>query len=403
MFGGTGERKSHFGEEISLKCFNPSTIPTGSISLILASKGSGKTTTICDLLQSAKSKEQKVYYFTPVSDLNCEEIETAKENGVYYSASLDGLEQLLEEQRVRLEQLLRSKEVRQLAKIWHGNEFMADSELEKIDFGAVWSEDPAVTCVIEDMAFGPSVWRMPAMRELFFNAKSRKITVIVTSQFLMDIPPQFRNRFEHVFLFHPRSSNSISERNDLFAQLGCHFFMEREMFDAVVEECTKRYGSVVFCQDAPTAALTDRIFWYRANSRAKRDFQTRCLRRARDADRCATLQKEPCFAEDKEVVDIVGVGEQAAQEQQQIEKVSSVFASLCAAAMQCNELRLPCAVRARHESTLYSHFIMHDLLKENALALCEFMRIAETANDDGKLVFDLCVAGQEQPFYSARV
>ena len=62
-----------------------------------------------------------------------------------------------------------------------------------------------VFVLLDDMMYDSSFLRQPIMRSIFLNGRHYRITLVITTQYAIDVPPALRSNVDYVFLM--RESN----------------------------------------------------------------------------------------------------------------------------------------------------------------------------------------------------
>jgi hypothetical protein len=100
------------------------------------------------------------------------------------------------------------------------------------------------------------------IRELFFNGRRYGLTGIMTSQYILDLPPEIRSNIDYIFLF---ADNFITNREKLYHHFA-GMFDTFDKFEQVFNELTKDYGCMVIDNTVNTRNIVDKVFWYKAES-----------------------------------------------------------------------------------------------------------------------------------------
>jgi len=115
--------------------------------------------------------------------------------------------------------------------------------------------------VLDDCAHERKFFESKAFRNLAFNGRHMKITVFITMQFAIALPPAIRANTDVVFTM---SERIIANRKRLYdAFFGMLEFTE---FCQVMDVSTQNYESLVLWNKATTSDLSDSLFWYATTS-----------------------------------------------------------------------------------------------------------------------------------------
>ena len=128
--------------------------------------------------------------------------------------------------------------------------------------------------VLDDLAFDKAIFNSKQMRELMFNGRHYGIMLIITAQFLGDLPTYFRSNVDYVITYR---TPSIQDRDRLYK----NFFgvvPTFGMFQAIMDSTTENYSALVLDNTVQSNALADCIQWYKAPLRgpAMGNFQIGC-------------------------------------------------------------------------------------------------------------------------------
>lgn len=187
-----------------------------------------------------------------------------KVRGVEYNEDncVEALRTIYDEQGTKLTTYKRSEAERARAKEARGDARMTDAELEKLDFWAVWERDPRVFITIDEtILYKRELFEYSVVRELFQNARYRKILLIVTTHSVMVLPPALRQNVDYWVLF---EDHSRENRGCLFRCTAESKCGSPAVFYTIMDKCTKNYGCVVIDARCNTNNITDAIYWYSA-------------------------------------------------------------------------------------------------------------------------------------------
>lgn len=114
--------------------------------------------------------------------------------------------------------------------------------------------------VLDDLAFDKQLFNSRQMRELMFNGRHYGILLIITAQFLGDLPTYFRSNVDYVITCR---TPGIQDRERLWK----NFFgaiPTFHMFQAIMDNTTEDYHALVLDNTVQSNALEDCIFWYKS-------------------------------------------------------------------------------------------------------------------------------------------
>lgn len=254
--------EEYTASQLHLKKFNPATMRDSCVVVFVAMKGSGKSMCMSDFMFHKRhlpggfvfsaTEESNEFFSQMVPPMYC-----------YSDLDLDKLRDVYDYQEVKMKKYKRTREERDRAKADHGDPGMLDSELEKIDFWAVWERDPHVFGIIEDLMADQKCFKHLVMRELFMNGRHHKMFMMITVQYVMDMPRNLRSNVDYWVLF---KEDSQENRENLFKHVASKT-KSRAVFNRIMDTCTVNYGCVVVDNRCNTGIIEDAIFWYRAKPR----------------------------------------------------------------------------------------------------------------------------------------
>ena len=99
------------------------------------------------------------------------------------------------------------------------------------------------------------------MRFIFMNGRHVGITFLLTMQYLLGIPPNLRANVDYIFICKETKTTIKRKLYEYYAGM----FPTFEMFNQVLNECTKDYGCLVIDNTTSSDKLEDQVFWYRAD------------------------------------------------------------------------------------------------------------------------------------------
>lgn len=210
----------------SFKRFDVEEIGTNKVIVINARRGSGKSTLVRDILHSKRSIPAGIVC-SGTEESNGFYSEFIPASFIYSGFNEEVIKKLIERQK-RL--------VKEGAK--------------NLD----------TFCVLDDVAFDKSIFKLNCIRELFLNGRHYKILFILTTQFLLDLPPALRSNIDYFFCF---ADNNASNRKRLFDHYFGNFNKLGD-FNTAFQSLTRDYSSMVLDNTCKTGNMTDTVFWYKA-------------------------------------------------------------------------------------------------------------------------------------------
>lgn len=114
--------------------------------------------------------------------------------------------------------------------------------------------------VLDDLAFNKSLFLSKQMRELMFNGRHYGIMLVITAQYLMDLPTYFRSNTDYVIT---TRTPGIQDRERLYK----NFFgviPTFNMFQSIMDSTTEDYHVLIVDNTTQSNSLEENIFWYKA-------------------------------------------------------------------------------------------------------------------------------------------
>jgi hypothetical protein len=213
---------------LNIKEFNLKKIPFNSTVLFLGKRNSGKTCGVIDLLHSKKDVNRIGFVMSKTDKFNKDFENIMPPKTVFDCYRGEKVESLLNRQsNVRL-------------------------------YG--WNPKNAFL-VLDDVLTDRHIWiKDKKIEEIFVNGRHYNLLFVLTSQYILGIPPGFRSNVDYVFLF--RFIDKIEKENLYKHYAG--IFPDRKMFEEVFNQCTEDYGCLVIDRTSKSNKLEDVVFYYKA-------------------------------------------------------------------------------------------------------------------------------------------
>lgn len=210
-----------------IRKFNPETMKPNTITLLVGKRGTGKSTLLEDICFHLKDKVDFAMGMSPTEDSNNALGKFMPPTLVHEDYREDKLVALMELQK-RMHRMKRGY---------------------------------SVLIVLDDCCYDKKILRSRVIREIFMNGRHRKITLIITAQYVMDLPPDLRTQIDYVMALR---ENVMQVRERLWKQF-FGFFESRQAFGAIMDSCTENYACLV-CDNKSNASnnVSDCVFWHRA-------------------------------------------------------------------------------------------------------------------------------------------
>jgi hypothetical protein len=103
------------------------------------------------------------------------------------------------------------------------------------------------------------------MRNLFMNGRHWKIMLIITCQYVIDVPAALRGQIDYAMLF---KNNSPQEREKMLTVFGTPFPKDKGVtFNQIMDQCTRDFGCMVIDNTANGSRLEESVFYFRPKRR----------------------------------------------------------------------------------------------------------------------------------------
>jgi len=117
-----------------------------------------------------------------------------------------------------------------------------------------------ILIIMDDLAYDNKMMKDPGMKQLFFNGRHLNITLIMSFQYLVAIPPAFRTNIDFLFVGRDITKEYMEKLYKLFFGI----FEKFAEFRMVFIKATTDYGYLVLNKTTLSDSLSDNVFWYRA-------------------------------------------------------------------------------------------------------------------------------------------
>lgn len=217
---------------IRLKKFQPSSINPGRIILLIGKRNTGKSVLVRDLLWYLR-KIPTAVVFSPTEESN---------------RAYEGM----------------------VPNLFINGEFDADvlSSIIKRQKKCYKNKVPnsEMLLLLDDCMYdAATISKNPDIRYIFMNGRHIGITLIITAQYMMALPPALRGNVDYVFTFRePLQTN----RKKLFDQF-FGIFQKPVIFNEVMNSCTENFECLCLDNTSRSNDISETVFWYKAAMRDK--------------------------------------------------------------------------------------------------------------------------------------
>lgn len=121
-----------------------------------------------------------------------------------------------------------------------------------------------VLLILDDLLYDNRLFKNEAIKEIYLNGRHLSITLIVSAQYAIAIPPLYRSNTDIVVLLRDTARQNRKKLYDAF----CGIFDNFEVFNKVFTDLTANYGCLVVNNCSKSNEIDDAsdppIMWYRA-------------------------------------------------------------------------------------------------------------------------------------------
>ena len=114
---------------------------------------------------------------------------------------------------------------------------------------------------MDDLLADVSKWKKDTnINWIFMNGRHANITLILTMQYQMGIPPELRVNIDYLFICKETKKTELEKLYKYYASI----FPSYDMFRQVLNQATQNYGCLVIDCSSNKNLLEDQVFIYRA-------------------------------------------------------------------------------------------------------------------------------------------
>lgn len=213
---------------LDINKFDPDTMKSNTIILLVGKRGTGKSTLLADLCYHLRNKVDFAVAMSPTEDTNQALAEFVPRSTIYGDYDVSAVERIMEMQR------------------------------------DMWRAGRGYECllILDDCCYDKKILKSKVIREIFMNGRHRRMTLILSAQYVMDLPPDLRTQVDYVFALR---ENVRQNRERLHKQFFGFFDSYRD-FAKTMDSCTANFECMV-CDNktSKTNLITDCIKWYKAS------------------------------------------------------------------------------------------------------------------------------------------
>ena len=212
---------------LTVKKFDPSTMKHHRIILLVGKRGTGKSVLMEDILYHLNDKLDFGLAMTPTESTAETFRKHMPEQWIYTQFDAGKLDSMLHMQR----DLVKAK------------------------------KNKSLFLCMDDCMFDKRCLKSLGMRDLFFNGRHLRVTLINAMQYVMDMGPDLRSNVDYLFALR---ENIISNKQKLWKYF-FGMFDSFQDFSRVLDKCTENHSALVLDNTSKTNNIEDCVFWYRAS------------------------------------------------------------------------------------------------------------------------------------------
>ncbi len=114
--------------------------------------------------------------------------------------------------------------------------------------------------MVDDMGLDRNFTHSAAMRELAANGRQYKISVLITTQYPLSVPPEIRGNIQYVFLLREKNVLTRQKLHEHY----CGEFKSLQLFEQVFRQCTENNELMVVDKTAESWELGKQVFYFRS-------------------------------------------------------------------------------------------------------------------------------------------
>ena len=117
-----------------------------------------------------------------------------------------------------------------------------------------------ILLVLDDLTYNPKIWKMEIIRNLLMNGRHLGFTIIMTSQYITDLPPNLRANIDYLFTFKDSSTDNQKKLHKYFFGGFENFKDFRKTFLA----CTQDFECIVLDKVCGSTDVRDNVKYFKA-------------------------------------------------------------------------------------------------------------------------------------------
>jgi hypothetical protein len=233
------EGKTMDRSSLHLKRFDPSTMDDCFNAVIIGHKHTGKSTLIRDMIYRLHVKGYpRIVVFSGTESGNDFFSKCVPKAYVHHGMDIEKFKSIIDIQR----------------------KIVASCRDAESRLGKSTNIDTRLVIILDDLMYKKAMTKAEIFGELFLNGRHFKLSIILTTQYLMSLDIACRSNVDYLFVLRemiPRNRQRLYE--NFFG-----IFARKQDFYHVLDSCTKNYECLVLDNTNPNMQIERSIFWYRA-------------------------------------------------------------------------------------------------------------------------------------------
>jgi hypothetical protein len=219
------------GGTVKLQKFNPAKIDSNRVVMCIGKRGTGKTTLTADILYHQRKRFDAGICFSSTEESNsfwgkhiCDTLIHSDFNEKVFSNFITEQRRINKSSKTRI------------------NSF----------------------ALLEDCMYNSKILKSNKdVRGTFFNGRHWNIFLIITMQYVLDLPPELRSNVDYVFILR---NNMMGDREKIYKNFA-GFIPSFTIFNKIMNKCTQGYEALVVDNTSRSNDISDCLFWYEAKIR----------------------------------------------------------------------------------------------------------------------------------------
>lgn len=224
-----------------MRKFDMSSIPYGSICVMLGKRNTGKSVLVKDLLYY----KQDIPVGCAISGSECA-------NGFYGEIIPDMFIHDQYYPEILLSYKKRQEDVKRFCTLNNINDTPGNIDI---------NYDPRAFLILDDCLYDKKAMTDEVIRWVFMNGRHYNILFLLTMQYPLGITPNLRTNIDYTFILR---DNLMRNRKVIYENYAS-MFETFDMFNQIMDQCTADYECLVIHNGASSNDLADQVFWYKAD------------------------------------------------------------------------------------------------------------------------------------------